>query len=275
MKIEKIINNNVVSAREPDGTEIVVMGRGVGYQSWKGMEIPREQVEKIFRLDNPNALDQFKSLLTNLPLEHLQVSTEIIAYAKNVLNRKLNQNIYITLTDHINFTIERFKDKMMFSNPLLREIKMFYKEEYLIGEYSIALIERNLGIRLPVDEAASIALHIVNAEYNVKMRDSIDITNLIQAVLGIVKEEFGMELDETSLSYERFITHLRFLTQRIYGGELLGGDNQEFYDMISKMYPGEFACSLKIRDYIQETYGHKVSDEEVSYLAVHIKRVRA
>lgn len=275
MKIDKIINNNVVSAMEDNGNEIVVMGRGIGYRVKRGMEIPEEQVEKVFRLDNPGTLDQFKLLLENLPLEHLQVSTEIINYAKSVLNRKINQNIYITLTDHINFSIDRYHQKMMFTNPLLREVKTFYKEEYLVGEYAIALIDRRIGIKLPVDEAASIALHIVNAEYNTKMRDTIDITNLIQAVLGIVKDEFGMELDETSLNYERFITHLRFLAHRIYSRELLGNDdNQEFYEMVSKMYPEESACSLKVRDYISETYGHKVSDEEVSYLAVHIKRVR-
>lgn len=275
MKIDKIINNNVVSALEDNGNEIVVMGKGIGFHTKKGMEIPERQIEKVFRLDNPGTMDQFKSLLENLPLEHLQASTEIINYAKSVLNRKINQSIYITLTDHINFAIERYRQKMMFTNPLLREVKTFYKEEYLVGEYAIALIERRIGISLPVDEAASIALHIVNAEYNTKMRDTIDITNLIQAVLGIVKEEFKMELDETSLNYERFITHLRFLAQRIYSKGLLGtDDNQEFYDMVAKMYPEECACSRKVAAYIYDTYRHKVSDEEVSYLAVHIKRVR-
>ena len=275
MKIDKIINNNVVSALEDNGNEIVVMGKGIGFHTKKGMEIPERQIEKVFRLDNPGTMDQFKSLLENLPLEHLQASTEIINYAKSVLNRKINQSIYITLTDHINFAIERYRQKMMFTNPLLREVKTFYKEEYLVGEYAIALIERRIGISLPVDEAASIALHIVNAEYNTKMRDTIDITNLIQAVLGIVKEEFKMELDETSLNYERFITHLRFLSQRIYSKELLGtDDNQEFYDMVAKMYPEECACSRKVAAYIYDTYRHKVSDEKVSYLAVHIKRVR-
>lgn len=274
MKIDKIINNNIVSVMEENENEIVVMGRGIGFHTRKGMDIPEDQIEKVFRLDNPNAMSQFKSLLENLPLEHLQASTEIINYAKSVLNRKLNQSIYITLTDHINFSIDRYHQKMMFTNPLLREVKMFYKEEYLIGEYAIALIDRRLGIKLPVDEAASIALHIVNAEYNTKMRDTIDITNLIQAVSEIVKEEFHMELDETSLNYERFITHLRFLSQRIYSRELLSNDNQEFYDMIAKMYPEECECSQKIREYIYDTYKHNVSDEEVSYLAVHIKRVR-
>ena len=274
MKIDKIINNNIVSAIEADGKEVVIMGRGLGFGMKPGKEIPEGKIEKVFRLDSQNSTDKFKELLANLPLEHIQASTEIINYAKSVLNRRLNQSIYITLTDHINFAIERFKEKMMFTNPLLNEIKTFYKEEYLIGEYAVALIERRIGITLPVDEAGFIALHIGNAEYNTAMRDTIDITTLIQNVVKIVKEYFSMDLDETSLNYQRFVTHLRFLAQRIIGGEMLNSDNPEFNQLISQMYPEEYACSLKLKDYIQVTYHHDVTEEETAYLAVHIKRIR-
>ena len=274
MKIDKIINNNIVSAIEADGKEVVIMGRGLGFGMKPGKEIPEGKIEKVFRLDSQNSTDKFKELLANLPLEHIQASTEIINYAKSVLNRRLNQSIYITLTDHINFAIERFKEKMMFTNPLLNEIKTFYKEEYLIGEYAVALIERRIGITLPVDEAGFITLHIVNAEYNTAMRDTIDITTLIQNVVKIVKEYFSMDLDETSLNYQRFVTHLRFLAQRIIGGEMLNSENPEFNQLISQMYPEEYACSLKLKDYIQVTYHHDVTEEETAYLAVHIKRIR-
>lgn len=274
MKIDKIINNNIVSAIEADGKEVVIMGRGLGFGMKPGKEIPEGKIEKVFRLDSQNSTDKFKELLANLPLEHIQASTEIINYAKSVLNRRLNQSIYITLTDHINFAIERFKERMVFTNPLLNEIKMFYKEEYLVGEYAVALIERRIGIKLPVDEAGFIALHIVNAEYNTVMRDTIDITNLIQNVVKIVKEYFSMDLDETSLNYQRFVTHLRFLAQRIIGGEMLNSENPEFNQLISQMYPEEYACSLKLKDYIQVTYHHDVTEEETAYLAVHIKRIR-
>ncbi len=273
MKIEKIINNNVVSALDSDGTEIVVMGRGIGYRVKHGMEIPKDKMEKIFRLENPGIVSKFRNLLTQMPLEHLQISTEIIDYAKNVLNRKLNQNIYLTLTDHINFSIERYQKKMMFANPLIREVKRFYREEYLVGEYAIALMENKLGIRFPADEAASIALHIVNAEYNIRMRDTIDITNLIQEVMEIIRAYFHMELDEMSLGYERLVTHLRFLAERIYCKELLDGEIPEFSDIIARTYPEEYQCSLKVREHIERVYEHYVTDEEVSYLAVHIRRV--
>ncbi|MEY8352278.1 PRD domain-containing protein [Lachnospiraceae bacterium 54-53] len=274
MKIDKIINNNIVSALEPDGNEVVVMGRGIGFGAKPGKEILENKIEKVFRLDGQNSLDKFKELLVNLPLEHIQVSAEIINYAKSVLNRSLNENIFITLTDHINFAIHRFRQRMVFSNPLLNDIKAFYKEEYLIGEYAVALIERTIGVKLPVDEAGFIALHIVNAEFNTVMRDTIDITNLIQNVVRIVKEYFVMEPDEASLNYQRFVTHLRFLAHRIVAKELLNSGNAEFNHFISGMYPEEYKCSLKIRDYILETYHHHVTEEETAYLAVHIKRLR-
>jgi beta-glucoside operon transcriptional antiterminator len=274
MRIDKVINNNVVSALDEDGTEVVVMGRGIGYHMKQGMEVSKEKIEKVFRLESPGTAGRFGSLLEKIPLEHLQISTEIIDYARNVLNRKLNESIYLTLTDHINFSIERFHMKMMFCNPLIREVKSFYKEEYLVGEYAIALVEKKLGIRLPSDEAASIALHIVNAEYNIKMRDTIDITNLIQEVLGIIEGYFQMKLEEHSISYERLITHVRFLAERIYCKELLDEGSPEFCQMIAKLYPEEYQCSRKVREHIAKQYEHSVTDEEVSYLAVHIKRVR-
>lgn len=274
MKIDKIINNNIVSALEDDGKEIIVMGRGIGFNTKPGRGIQEKKIEKIFRMDSQNTVDKFKQLLENMPLKHIQASMEIITYAKSVLNRRLNQNIYITLTDHINFAIERFNENMTFTNPLLHEVKAFYKEEYLIGEYAIALIERWIGVTLPVDEAGFIALHIVNAEFNTGMRDTIDITNLIQNVVKIVKEFFGMNLDEMSLNYQRFVTHLRFLAQRIIAKELLNSENSEFNRLILQLYPEEYACSLKIKEYIKEIYRHDVTEEETAYLAVHIKRMR-
>ena len=274
MKIAKIINNNVVSTCDEEGREVIVMGRGVGFKAKEGSTIDKDKIEKVFRLDSQNTMDKFKELLVNLPMEHVQISAEIISYAKEVLNRPINPNVYITLTDHINFALERFKQKMMFSNPLIREVRSFYHAEYLIGEYAIAMIDRDLGIKLPVDEAASIALHIVNAEYDAPMGDTIKITNLIQQVSEVVEEYFNIKLDEQSLSYERFITHLRFLAQRVFTGEHMELDNLEFQKVIDRLYPEEYACSQKVQALIKLQYGHQVTEEEVAYLALHIKRIR-
>jgi beta-glucoside operon transcriptional antiterminator len=177
------------------------------------------------------------------------------------------------LTDHINFAIERFNQGMMFQNPLLWEVKNFYRQEYLIGEYAVALIRKELKINLPIDEVASIALHIVNAEYDTVMSEAISITRIIPEIVQIVKDYFDIKLDEESLHYERFITHLKFLAQRMVKGKLLDSKEEDFREMIEKLYPQEYLCSQKVADYMGEQLGQKVTEEELTYLTVHIRRV--
>ncbi len=274
MKIIKAINNNVVCAFDEDGQEILVMGKGIGFKAKEGQTIPDGLVEKVFKMDNQKSVNQFSELLKNLPMEHFNVSNEIIEYAKDTLGKKMNQNIYITLTDHINFAIERFGQGMVFQNPLLWEVKKFYPSEYLIGEYAIALIERRLNVLLNVDEAASIALHVVNAEYNTAMNETMHITMMIKDVLVIIKEFLTNDLDEESLYYSRFITHLKFLSQRIFTREALQGEDEKLIEIVTSLYPEEFECSKKIATYISDTYGQVVPREELAYLTLHIKRIR-
>ena len=275
MKTGKVINNNVISTWDAEGQEIIVMGRGIGYKAKEGDPIDQSRIEKTFRLESPNTMDRFKELLLRLPIEQIDISAEIIGYAREVLNRSLNPNIYITLTDHINFALERYRQNNMFANPLIREVRRFYRAEYLIGEYAIAMIRRDLGVNFPVDEAASIALHIVNAEYDGPMGDTIKITTLIQQVLDEIKSYFQMELDEQSLDFERFIVHLRFLAQSVFTGEHIAQESPQLQQVIASLYPEEAACSRMIRSVIYRNYGHSVTEEEVAYLTLHLKRIRA
>ena len=45
-------------------------------------------------------------------------------------------------------------------------------------------------------------------------KTTLDITKMIQNILNIVKFHFNIELDEYSLHYERFITHLKFFLHK-------------------------------------------------------------
>ena len=107
MIIGKIINNNVVSSWDEEGKEIIVMGRGLGFQKKAGQDVAEDGIEKIFRLESKDVRERFKDLLASMPLEYIQVSADIISYARKNLNTKLSQNVYLTLTDHIGFAIEQ------------------------------------------------------------------------------------------------------------------------------------------------------------------------
>ena len=271
--IEKVINNNIISAYEKSGAEVIVMGRGIGFKKKQGEMVPADQISKIFRIKSRTLSEQFKELLANMPLERVRISDEIISHAKDHLKLKLNQSIYVTLTDHINFAIERVSQGIEPQNALLWEIKRFYPQEFQLGIYALELIQDRLDILLPEDEAGFIALHFVNAEYGTDIRDAVKFPDQMQAIVDIVERDLGMLLDESSLHYERFMTHIKFLIQRIYRKELLSSEDRELSLLMQRKYPREYQCSLKVAEYIMQATGSRLSEEEIMYLSVHIRRV--
>ena len=271
--IEKVINNNIISAYEKSGAEVIVMGRGIGFKKKQGEVVPADQISKIFRIKSRTLTEQFKELLANMPLERVRISDEIISHAKDHLKLKLNQSIYVTLTDHINFAIERVSQGIEPQNALLWEIKRFYPQEFQLGIYALELIQDRLDILLPEDEAGFIALHFVNAEYGTDIRDAVKFPDQMQAIVDIVERDLGILLDESSLHYERFMTHIKFLIQRIYRKELLFSEDRELSLLMQRKYPREYQCSVKVAEYIMQATGCRLSEEEIMYLSVHIRRV--
>lgn len=271
--IEKVINNNIISAYEKSGAEVIVMGRGIGFKKKQGEMVPADQISKIFRIKSRTLAEQFKELLANMPLERVRISDEIISHAKDHLKLKLNQSIYVTLTDHINFAIERVSQGIEPQNALLWEIKRFYPQEFQLGIYALELIQDRLDILLPEDEAGFIALHFVNAEYGTDIRDAVKFPDQMQAIVDIVERDLGILLDESSLHYERFMTHIKFLIQRIYRKELLSSEDRELSLLMQRKYPREYQCSVKVAEYIMQATGCRLSEEEIMYLSVHIRRV--
>ena len=101
MKIGKVINNNVVSSFDENGQEIILVGTGIGFQGKEGKKINETKIQKIFRPEDPGMTNRLKELLMDLPMEQLEVSTEIIEHAKRTLDTELNENIYITINQQL------------------------------------------------------------------------------------------------------------------------------------------------------------------------------
>lgn len=273
MRVDKVINNNIVSAFDDAGSEVVIMGRGIGFGTKSGREIPESKIEKIFEIKSQSVAEQLKQLLVNVPLEHAQISDDIISYAKNVLKLRLSQSIYVTLTDHIDFAIARYAQDIHPENALLWEIKRFYPQEFRLGQYALDLIYERLGLRMLEDEAGFIALHFVNAEYGTDIKDALNFPHLLKAILEIARQELQIEFDDSSLHYERFVTHIKFLLQRVYRKELLTDEEDLLAERMQRKYPREYICSKKIAEYIEAVTGSKISGEEIMYLSIHIRRI--
>lgn len=273
MIVEKIFNNNAIVAKDENKHEFVVMGRGIAFKKSAGEKVDESLIEKTFILKQKDASEKFKLLLEDVPPEYVSLCYDIIEYAKNMLNTKLNDYIYVTLTDHINNAIEMFDEGISVQNPLIWEIKKFYSKEFNVGLKALEFIEDEIDKKLPEDEAANIALHIINAQVMGSLDRGYDVMNqakMIQDILNIVKYTYNINLDESSISYERFVTHLRFFFQRLDKVQKVEGENEDFLlKQVRKKYEDAYKCMLKIEQYL----GKELSDDEKLYLTVHIQRV--
>ena len=274
MKVDKVINNNLVRSHK-DGKEILVMGKGLGFKKVKGDLIDNSLIERIYIIEGKTKSSHLEQLISKIPYEYVQTTNEIIIYINNSLGKKLDDTIWLGLADHISFAIERAEKGVPVRNALLWEISRFYNHEFLIGKEALRIIERRHGIQLPEDEAGFIALHIVTAQMadETQMQETMQITKILQKILDIVKYHYGIELNESSLHYERFVTHLKYFLQRLMKGKEVINEDLGFIDVIRSKYPNEYKCSKRIEEYICKEFNCDLTEDELIYLAVHIRRV--
>lgn len=274
MLINKILNNNVIVSVDENNNEVIAMGKGIAFKKKCGEEIPNEIIDKIYILSSKDMSNKFQELLADIPLEHMKLSDEIIDYAKITLGKKLNDSIYISLTDHVYTAINRFSEGVLVKNALLWEVKRFYKDEFKLGMKALDMIENKFGVRLPNDEAGFIALHIVNAQLDENLPVVYEITKVMNEISNIVKYYFSITFDEDSVYYYRFITHLKFFAQRLFNdNEYRDGNDDGLLDVIKVKYADGYGCVQKITNFINEKYEYDLSDEEQLYLTIHITKI--
>lgn len=273
MKINKILNNNLVLSLDNSGNEIIVKGKGVGFNKKRGDTIEKNMIEKTFTPNNSKNSKEIQQLLTEIPEKYLDFVQHQIDNAKEEYNLKLNNSIYISLSDHIMGTIKRFNDGIYIQNLLLLDIQQLYKKEYKISLKVLNEINRMFEINLPVSEAGFIALHFVNAQED-GPNDSFKIVRIINEILAIIKRYYEVsEFDEESIYYQRFITHLKYFAQRFLHKELGYNEDNKLFYIVRTQYPEAFGCVKLIYHMFENEYGYTMSEEEMLYLTIHISSI--
>src|SRR5699024_12557083 len=118
----------------------------------------------------------------------------------------LNDHILVMLTDQLSFPIEREKEGIHVKNKLLQEIKILYKQEFAIGLWAIDYIEQKLNIKMPIDEAALIALHIhIMIPRGRDLRETVRQTTMVREMVEHLEDCLGIALVEEAIAYERWI----------------------------------------------------------------------
>lgn len=275
MKIERILNNNSVTSIDKNNEEVLLLGSGIGFKCRVGDTIDEQKIERYFILKDKNHRSRFQEILESIPQDYIIVAEEIIDFAEHMHHMKLNEAIHISLVDHIHNAVINHKEGVFVPNSLLADIVRFYSDEYHVGKHGLYIINEKLGCRLSDDEAGFIAMHFVTAQYGKENSNTRKMISLVKEINDMIVDKMQLNIDESSLTYYRYMTHLKCFAERVMKDLHYPNENgNKVIEAIKIQYPQEYECSKEVCEYIKNTYNYKAGYDEEIYLSVHLARLK-
>ena len=245
MHIQKVLNSSVVLVQDDSGEESILLGKGIGYGRKAGEPIERQPSDRVFLpLSNPDAQPMLE-LFSSIPASYLELTQDIVDDAEQSLGVKLSAHIYLLLTDHLHFAVERQQKGLVVTNRIFWEIK-----------------------------AGNIAFHIVNARQDPQAGyDAMRAAQLIGELSNIVTYSMHCPVSTESIHYARFVSHLQYFAERFFSGKLMDSEDDFLFQQMQQNYPAAVTCAEKIRTFVLRKYGVFLPNEETAYLALHVARL--
>ncbi|NEZ45847.1 PRD domain-containing protein [Clostridium niameyense] len=268
-KVKRILNNNVIIV-EYKNEELILVGKGIGFNSRAGEPLSKEKIENVYIKKTSNITENYNKVLNKIDEKIVGISEEIINIAENKLNAKLNEGVHISLPDHINFAIRRIEKGINIENPFLEELRILYPNEYEISLKGLDIINKRLNVNLPKDEAGFICLHIRGGITRQDVSKSLEYTKKISKVMELINKLTGRNINKDSLSYVRTLTHINFMVERVKENKTI---KNQLLDSIKKELSNEFSIAIKVAMLIEKLFKIKVPEDEIGYIALHLKRL--
>ena len=272
MEVLRVFNNNVVLARRDDGVDVILTGRGLGFQAKTGAPVDESKIVKVFVPADGRDPDHMGELLADIPPEHIQM---VIAAMRDAgIPDTQSPTLVLALADHLGFALARARAGQIVEYPLTGEVVSLYPDEYAKAEALRASLNTRAGIDLPEVETTAFTLHLVNAGFaSGDLSWTYTMTGVIQQILEVAETGLGISLDPKSINAGRFITHLRYLFVRIRQDAQLSDHTLGVVRSILDSYPREHDCAITIARLVELRLGTALSDDEIAYLTLHLARL--
>ncbi|MCI2953768.1 PRD domain-containing protein [Staphylococcus caprae] len=273
-EITKTLNNNVIICTS-DNHEVVLIGKGIGFNKKVGMTLDDSaSIEKVYKLEQKQQKEHYQTLVEMGGDHVVQAVIESVNIISDAAIRTDDKSLVVALTDHIIFAYKRLKQNQVISNPFAIETQHLYSDAYQIAKQVINNLNQTLDVHFPEDEIGFIALHIASNSEDLSMHDISVINKLISKIMTIIETDLNHEIDKTTIQYQRFIRHIQFLIYRLTKGENVAAQDN-FISMVKQLYPQCFNTAYKILKMIQRQFDVIIDESEIVYLALHIYHFEA
>jgi beta-glucoside operon transcriptional antiterminator len=274
MKVLRVFNNNVVLAADDAGGEVILTGRGLGFQARPGQDIDMTKVVRTFVPADGRDPDHLAQLVAAIPPEHIQLVVAAMSAAGMDAQAAASPTLVIALADHVSFSLRRADLGMVLEYPLLGEVQHLYRDEYDRALALLGAVNARIDRPLPDGEAVALTLHMVNAGFSTgDLSYTYTMTGVIQQLVAVIEQQYGIPLDVGSVNVGRFITHLRYLFVRIHQHSQLAQEHSRIGAVIRDTHPRALECADRLAAVLELRLGSALTEDEISYLTLHIARV--
>ncbi|PKM64551.1 MAG: hypothetical protein CVU96_02230 [Firmicutes bacterium HGW-Firmicutes-20] len=264
----KILNNSAMLVYDGN-SELVLLGRGIAFSRKNNDKIKSGfEVDKIYALKK--SASRFMTLIENnsFQVNDLVINSVQLLMERN--NTEIRPDALVGFCDHVSIMFNRVLKGESIMNPFLSETKVLYPESFEKAQSITHQLNVQFDVLIPEEEVGYIALHLQNI-VSPASGEQMKVMNKIAAMTSdYISRELMINLDKESLIYARFMTHLKFVVMRLLRNQC--SDNI-MTDMILKQLSQYRPQAERIVDIIEQETNHRLSQDELAYLMIHIGRI--
>lgn len=272
MKIIKKVNNNVAIGLDQNGKEVIVFGKGIGFEKMPYILDDLSKIDRTYYDVDPRYFD----LINSVDEKVLFLCTKMVNVIMAKLEGEWNPSLVFILADHITFALERFHKGMTIPFPYSDEIELACPEENKWALWIVKNINHNFHVKMPKGEVTCIAMHLVNARTGTKSSEQPTSTQrkdrILKFAIQMIETDFDIKISKKDLNYYRFKSHISYFVKRKEEKTPIQEDNQKLFELMKTTYPDAYQCAMKIGSFIKTEYDSECSNDEILYLMIHINR---
>lgn len=270
MEVVKVYNNSIVLARTNE-RHVIVIGTGCGFAKKPGDTVDESKVEIRFPFTSDELEKMNLGLLEQLDSGDMIAVRNLVARAQEKLGVEFRPSMVFSLVDHLrNPALQTYSDE---EHPFRWIVKKLHPREYEGAKWMLTeLATGPLKLELPHTEATAIALHMINNQSASAMPGSMDDTIHVLRMVTLTEYKLGHSLDRSSLAYSRFVTHLRFLLNRVRTPEMVNEveRNSLFRVLSQEASPTAREVVESISAYMEDSFDRPIQEAERGYLLLHV-----
>ncbi len=255
--------------------QYVFFGKGIGFKKGEGDEFKYTDnvKESLLVLSSEESL-QYNHLINMVDNKKLVDLVQDLVYEANkFFDGKVNAKLNLTLLDHLNFALERQKNKIVMNYPFLNELQFIYPKEYKFSLKAFNYLNDQLKGTAYFEEAelGFLVLHIHAAITDTKVSKVLLNNEILYEATKIIEDSVDDHIDRKSIYYSRFTKHLEYAIQRYKNGIQL---QNILLDNIKDTCKTEYEIAHRINSLLKRKYRIDLDENEIGYLTLHIYYLR-